>query len=810
MRKALFRRGMRAWLVGVAVAVTPMGIAVVAAAEELRGVALVVGQSEYEHLPELPNPSRDARRIEELLNGLGIDADMVEDRDARRLKRDLDGFIDDAEGADIALLYYSGHGIEAGGQNWLIPVDADIGAAGDAGDRLVSLDEVIGQLRRKAKITVVLLDACRTNPFPPGTQLRQDDAPPAAIAAAGLGAPRGAVSLMAANDNENLGVVIGFAASPGEVALDGPEGGNSPYAAALLKHLGANDFAFGDVMTMVAEEVYLSTNNKQQPWVNASLRRLLYFGKTVEETEGEGDDAQIRDARRKLLMTISETPRETRTLVEMLASDDAVPLGALYGILEELQVDTSAGPDELARQLRVGADNLKRFMGERVAPARNDPELVRYAELAAKAEQEGAISLARQFRERASARADTLRTTLDSRETELEADRLEIAATYAEEAESAWIGFDYLKAAQRYGDAFDQAERWDRGLASRYKAAEGAALNIQGVDTGNRVMLEQSLAAQRLALTFVTREDDPLAWATAKHGIGRALTGLSQLQANARQLDEAIALFDEVLEVRTREAYPDDWANTQNAIGSAAMMYGHNFGDSAWLRRSAEAYRQAGEVLRASPVSWAIAEENRAQALYLIGYFTNDVATLKEALAAYEGSLREWNREDLASDWARFQGLMGATLLALAPLEPGVGHEEAAVTALAHAAKGVDRQRIPMDWARAQHYLAAAYLTRAFGTDALADYQQAEDAFMETLEVWSRDRGPIDWATSIVRMGEASERIALKTGDRARIDRALEGLREAEEIMRSAGFSHYDGYFVRRHESLNQSAASLR
>ena len=76
---------------------------------------------------------------------------------------------------------------------------------------------------------------------------------------------------------ESLGTVIGFAAEPGQPALDGPAGENSPYAAALLKHLSAGGFSFGDVMTMVTEEVYLKTKAQQLPWTNSSLRRVLTF-----------------------------------------------------------------------------------------------------------------------------------------------------------------------------------------------------------------------------------------------------------------------------------------------------------------------------------------------------------------------------------------------------------------------------------------------------------------------------------------------------------------------------------------------------
>ena len=107
------------------------GIAATAHAQEkaLTGIALVVGEAEYEHLPSLANPANDAKAIDRLLSDLGFEVDLVQDADQKKLSRALKRFVEDAEGADVALIYYSGHGIEAGGENFLVPVDADVGAA---------------------------------------------------------------------------------------------------------------------------------------------------------------------------------------------------------------------------------------------------------------------------------------------------------------------------------------------------------------------------------------------------------------------------------------------------------------------------------------------------------------------------------------------------------------------------------------------------------------------------------------------------------------------------------------------------------
>jgi len=115
----------------------------------LKGVALIIGQSDYKHVGKLPNPENDARAIEEMFDKLGFETNVVTNRDARKLRRDLEGFVDDAGGADVAIIYYSGHGIEAGGENYLVPVDADVSSLSDAGEKLVPLSAIVAELKSK-------------------------------------------------------------------------------------------------------------------------------------------------------------------------------------------------------------------------------------------------------------------------------------------------------------------------------------------------------------------------------------------------------------------------------------------------------------------------------------------------------------------------------------------------------------------------------------------------------------------------------------------------------------------------------------
>ena len=202
--------------------------------------------------------------------------------------------------------------------------------------------------------------------------------------------------------------MIGFAAEPGKVALDGEAGGNSPYAAAILRHLGAmQGQEFGIVLRMIGEEVYLKTRGQQRPWVNESLRRLLYFGGAADEPTGE--EGEILSERRQLLLTISDLPDSERGQIETIARDGGVPMDALYAMLSVLGADKPEGPGR-ARQAAARPD---REAEDRCSPSAQalkskDPEIIRVSALADQALKEGALEAARKFHEQAKARVEEL------------------------------------------------------------------------------------------------------------------------------------------------------------------------------------------------------------------------------------------------------------------------------------------------------------------------------------------------------------------------------------------------------------------
>src|SRR3569833_2018696 len=211
----------RALLLSTALTLLPL---VAHAAEAMHGVALVIGESKYQDLPVLTNPSKDARDIDRLLGDLGFDADRVLNADGDELREAIERFEDDAKDADVALIYYSGHGIEAKGQNFIAPTDTDLSSPETAGASKVAVQPNLDELAKVVPVSIVLLDACRSDPFPPGQMIvLQGDTAPTPVEGQGLAPVRGPTPVAVKKDVDpsSLGSVLGLSASPGAPPLDG-------------------------------------------------------------------------------------------------------------------------------------------------------------------------------------------------------------------------------------------------------------------------------------------------------------------------------------------------------------------------------------------------------------------------------------------------------------------------------------------------------------------------------------------------------------------------------------------------------------
>lgn len=228
---------------------------------EARRVALVVGNGAYSDNVALPNPVGDAKAIEAKLSALGFEVISGYDLTKAAMQMTLARFAKAARDTDIALFFYAGHGLQVGGHNYLIPIDAKLQDETSLDFEAVQVDFVLRQMERSSKVRIAILDACRDNPL-------------AKTLARSMGATRstaigsGLAEINVGSGGE--GTVIAFATSPGSVAYDG-DSDNSPFTTALLKHIDAPDINVQTMLTRVTGDVYRSTAQRQRPWINASL-----------------------------------------------------------------------------------------------------------------------------------------------------------------------------------------------------------------------------------------------------------------------------------------------------------------------------------------------------------------------------------------------------------------------------------------------------------------------------------------------------------------------------------------------------------
>lgn len=255
-------------------------------------VALVIGNGAYQHTAKLNNPGNDAGDLSAALQRLNFEVVEGKDLDKREMERLIRQFGIKLAGADVALFFYAGHGLQVGGQNYLVPTDAKLANEGDIDFESLSLALVMKQMEREAKTSLVLLDACRDNPL--ARNLSRNMGTRNVQVGQGLAEVR-----MTA-----VGTLIAFSTQPGYVALDG-NGRNSPYAEALLKHIEAPGSDVSGVLVEVRNEVLKATAGKQVPWEHTSLTGQVFL-----RSMPEGGKAQSSEPARLPLVKPQDTDLE--------------------------------------------------------------------------------------------------------------------------------------------------------------------------------------------------------------------------------------------------------------------------------------------------------------------------------------------------------------------------------------------------------------------------------------------------------------------------------------------------------------------
>lgn len=222
-------------------------------------VALIVGNSNYQTVPQLANPSRDANAVARMFRDAGFDSVEVHINVGNlEFKRAIRKFETSADQADIAVVYYAGHGLELAGTNYLIPTDARLASDRDADDEAILLERLVSSADGAKRLRLVILDACRDNPF--ATSMRRERKTASRAVLPGLGRV----------EPTSTDTLIAYAAKAGSTADDG-DGQHSPFTAAVLKNLTVPGLDVRLAFGRVRDEVLKTTSNRQEPFVYGSL-----------------------------------------------------------------------------------------------------------------------------------------------------------------------------------------------------------------------------------------------------------------------------------------------------------------------------------------------------------------------------------------------------------------------------------------------------------------------------------------------------------------------------------------------------------
>jgi len=381
-------------LLWAAAAITALAALPVDRALAERRVALIIGNSSYQNVASLPNTINDANAIAAVFRKAGFD--VVEARQnlgVLEFKRAVREFMTVARGAETAVMYFAGHGIEVAGSNYLIPVDAKLATDFDAEDEAVSLDRIILALEPAKRLRLVILDACRDNPF-----LRKMQR---TVSIRAISSGLGKIEPMSTD------TLIAYAAKAGSVSYDG-DGPNSPFTTALIKYIAEPGLDIRIALGRVRDDVLKTTGNQQEPFVYGSLG-----GTTVslvplpEVKKQEPRPVSEEDVRRAYELTAQIGSKEAwESFLKTFHS-------GFYAELAKLQIaklNAAPAPDPAEREAKAQAERDK---AERLAAQqRQEEERARGAEAEraktknaeaertnARAEQERAERLALQQRQ---------------------------------------------------------------------------------------------------------------------------------------------------------------------------------------------------------------------------------------------------------------------------------------------------------------------------------------------------------------------------------------------------------------------------
>lgn len=325
----------------------------VSAAKADRRVAFVVGNGAYKNVAQLPNPPIDAKAMASTLRNVGFEVIEGSNLTRDQMTEKLLDFGRKAQGSDVAVFYYAGHGIAVGGSNYLLPVDADIKSEMDVKlGAAINIDLTLDQTMGDAKVKLVFLDACRDNPF--AAKIKSNSATRSVNVQSGL-----------AEMKSGEGTLIAFATGPGQTALDGQEGNNSPFTRALIDNITKPGVEIQQAMTSVRAQVNEETHKGQLPWGHTNLIGAVYLN-PAQQTQQVANAAPTASSSTPAVAASSSSDgveleywrsvKETNKPEELNAYLSAYPNGQFKALALARLAAIQNGPSTTTRNLNAGVD----------------------------------------------------------------------------------------------------------------------------------------------------------------------------------------------------------------------------------------------------------------------------------------------------------------------------------------------------------------------------------------------------------------------------------------------------------------------
>jgi hypothetical protein len=312
-------------------------------------VAFVVGNGAYKNVAQLPNPPFDAEAMATALRNVGFEVVEGINLTREKMAEKLLAFGKKAQRADIAVFFYAGHGIAISGTNYLLAIDADIKSEMDVKlGAAINIDLALDQTMGDAKVKLVFLDACRDNPFTARIKSYSASAVRSVSVQQGL-----------AEMKSGEGTLIAFATGPGQTALDGQEGTNSPFTRALIDHITKPGVEIQQAMTEVRAQVNEETSKGQLPWGHTNLIGSVYLNPATTP-----NDAQAPAARTSMAAVDNNTPevefwrsiKESNKLEELNAYLTKYPNGQFRSLAQARIASIEKGPSTTTRGAGTGVD----------------------------------------------------------------------------------------------------------------------------------------------------------------------------------------------------------------------------------------------------------------------------------------------------------------------------------------------------------------------------------------------------------------------------------------------------------------------